>query len=341
MQQEKTRNTLYKPMCIAAAADNNYAQHLAVTFASVLKNNKGDIPEFFIIGDELTVENKDRLLETVKPFGATVKFLQADAELYRHASVSRHITRAAYLKVFIPELLPREVEKVIYLDCDVIVEEDLYALWNTDINGYHLGAALDINLDDRLHLLLDKPGLPHFNSGVMLLNLCKWREDDTFRVVLKFINESSEKLLYHDQDALNAILYNKWLSIDVKWNVQTHMFSPSVKIKFIDDISLRYALKKPHIIHYTGRGKPWHYIAVHPLRKNYYKYLEFTPWRGFRSKVTFRNILDGSGLIIKMVTPSLLMTIRRILIRRAISGSTICTRICNFLHIELHIESEQ
>ena len=103
-------------------------------------------------------------------------------------------------------------------------------------------------------------------------------------VVLKFINESSEKLLYHDQDALNAILYNKWLSIDVKWNVQTHMFSPNVKIKFIDDISLRYALKKPHIIHYTGRGKPWHYIAVHPLRKNYYKYLEFTPWRGFRSK---------------------------------------------------------
>ena len=138
MQKERTRYTSYKPICIAAAADNNYAQHLAVTFASVLKNNKGDIPIIFVISDELTVENKNRLLETVTPFGATIKFLQADTELYENARVSGYISRAVYLRVFIVELLPRDIEKVIYLDCVRDCGGKSLHLWNIDINGYHL-----------------------------------------------------------------------------------------------------------------------------------------------------------------------------------------------------------
>ncbi len=340
MQLKQTEKTLCKPMCIVAAADNNYAQHLAVTFASILENNRGDVPYFYVIGDELTTENKNRLLETVKPFGATIEFVQTDVVLYNHARVSRHITRAAYLKVFIPELLPREIEKVIYLDCDVVVEEDLSDLWDIDISRYHLGAVLDTILTDRLSVLVGKAGMPYFNSGVMLLNLRKWREDDTVSVILNFINENHEKLLYHDQDALNAILCKKWRHIDAKWNVQTPMFFRKVKNESTDDISLRYALDKPHIIHYTGRGKPWHYIATHPLRNNYYKYLKLTPWRGFRPKVTTRHILDGVGLIVKKISPSLFMAVRRMVIKRAIEGSPLYSRICNIFHIELHIELE-
>jgi lipopolysaccharide biosynthesis glycosyltransferase len=261
--------------------------------------------------------------------------VQTDVVLYKHARVSRHITRAAYLKVFIPELLPREIEKVIYLDCDVIVEEDLSDLWNIDISGYHLGAVLDTTLTDRLSVLVGEAGMPYFNSGVMLLNLRKWREDDTVRVILKFINENHEKLLYHDQDALNAILYKKWLHIDAKWNVQTPMFFRQVKNESTNDISLRYALEKPHIIHYSGRGKPWRYITTHPLRTNYYRYLKLTPWREFRPRITPREIIDGFGLIFKKISPSFFMAARKMLVNRAIGGSRLCSRICNRLHIEL------
>jgi lipopolysaccharide biosynthesis glycosyltransferase len=227
------------------------------------------------------------------------------------------------------------------LDCDVIVEENLYDLWNMDVSGYHLAAVSDTTHLDRLHLLIDKPGLPYFNSGVMVLNLRKWRDDHTANTILKFINANHEKLLYWDQDALNAILYNKWLPIDVKWNVQTHMFSPNVKIKFTDDISLRHALAKPYIIHYTGRGKPWYYIAVHPLRKNYFKYLELTHWRGLRPKIMSKNILDSIGLMFKKLAPSIFTAVKVMVIRRAIRGSTICIHICKFFYLELYVESDQ
>ena len=335
MQIEQTEKPLCKPMCIVATADNKYAQHLAVTFVSILENNRGDVPKLYVIGDELTTENKNSLSETVKPFGATIEFVQTDVGLYKHLCVSGYFSRATYLKVFVPELLPRDIERVIYLDCDVIVEEDLYDLWNIDISRYHLGAVLDTTLTDRLSILVGEAGMPYFNAGVMLLNLRKWRDDNTVEAVLKFINENNEKLLYRDQDALNAILYKKWLHIEAKWNVQPPMFFCMVKNKSADDISLRYALEKPHIIHYTGRGKPWNYITTYPLRNNYFKHLQLTPWRGFRPRVTPWDIFDGVKLIVKKISPSLFMAVRRMLIKRAIAGSPLCFRICNIFHIEL------
>ena len=327
-------------MCIVAAADNKYAQHVAVTFASILENNRGDVPKFYLIGDELTTENKNWILETVKPFGATIEYVKADVDLYENARVSRHITRAAYLKVFIAKLLPLEIEKAIYLDCDVVVEEDISDLWHIDISECHLGAVLDINMTDRLSVLIGEVGLPYFNSGVMFLNLRKWREDNTVEAVLKFIEENHERLLYHDQDALNAILHNKWLHMDAKWNVQTSMLFIKQKNECANYINLQNALKKPFVIHYTGRGKPWNYISIHPFRNNYYRYLQLTPWRWFRPRLTLRNLLDGCGLIVKKISPLLLMALRRILIKRALDGSPLCSRICNIFHIELHVESK-
>jgi lipopolysaccharide biosynthesis glycosyltransferase len=337
MQEKKIRNKLYKPICIVSIANNTYAQHLAVTFASLLKNTKGDVPEFFVISDELTTGNKNRLLETVNPFGATIEFLQMDRKFYEDESICHWMIHPVYIKIFIPELLPQEIEKVIYLDCDVIVEEDIYDLWNIDISGYHLAAVPDTTQLDRLSVLIGEAGKQYFNAGVMLLNLRKWREDNTLYSLQKFISENNEKLLYFEQDALNAIMYKKWLNIDVKWNMQPTFFRKDGK-ESSNNSSLRHAIEKPYIIHYTGIRKPWHYITSHPLRNNYYKYLEFTPWRGFSPRFTFRDALECARFMFKKVAPSLFMVVKRMVIKRAINGSTTCARICNFFHIELQVE---
>lgn len=336
IQLKQTKKTLRKSMCIVAAADNNYAQHLAVAFASILKNNRGQVPEIYVIGDELNTKNKNWLLETVKPFGATIDYRQADPTVFEQARVSGYLTHAAYLRILMAELLPPDIEKAIYIDCDVVVEKPLSELWSIDISKYHIGAVPDMSIEedeDRGIFLHGKKGLPYFNSGVLLINLRKWREDNTAIAVIEFAKDNPEKMIYGDQDALNAILCRKCLPIDLKWNMQTSMLFQKIKNKTAEDISFRYATEDPHIIHYTGRGKPWRFISTHPFRNNYYRYLKLTPWRWFRPRLTFWDVIDGAGLFIKKTTPSLFKAVRKILVKGASGGSPLCSMICNSFHI--------
>jgi len=324
-------------MYIVGVADNAYVQHLAVMFASLLINHKGAMPEIFVIGDTLHDENKTRMRETINRFGAALHFLQGDGFLSEKFRVSRHITRAAYLKIFIPELLPAEIDKVIYLDCDIVVEIDIAQLWNMDIGGHYLAAVPDCILNNRLRDLCGKEGLPYFNSGVMLMNLRKWRKDKIAAKTLTYIEQYNEKLLYHDQDALNAVVQGRWLVLDERFNLQTP-FLPNDISTGRDDALRCGAVNGRMIIHYTGRGKPWQPFSPHPFRDHYYKYLRHTAWNSFNPKWTLRNILDGTGLIMKRLAPSLVKRLRSFLILKALHGSRICRWLCRHLHIELNVE---
>lgn len=325
-------------MHIVFAVDNIYSQHLAVAIASILKNNRGNKLEFHVICDVVSDDNKQRLFETVNKFKASIKFVQADAAIFHDFHISQWITRAAYLRVLIPELISREIEKVLYLDCDLVVENNLSGLWDIDINDYYLAAVRDTILTDRLSVLIGKKGMPYFNSGVMLLNLRKWRDDNITGALLKFISENGNKLMYWEQDALNAVLHDKWLPMHPKWNVVTPMFSEEIRSAYADKDRLMNALKMPHTIHYTGREKPWRCFCRHPQRDKYYKYLELTPWSGFKPRLVKSDIIDGLKLAAKKISPSLFTALKRRVIVSAINGSGACRYICKKMQIELNMD---
>ena len=142
---------------------------------------------------------------------------------------ARHLSPAAYLRLFIPALVPAEISRVLYLDCDVLVRGNLAELWQTDLRGLPVGAVRDFAVAEISHpfsgvtdyreLGLD-PAAAYFDSGLLLLDVARWRAENTAADALAYAVKYGGALPNCDQDALNATLSGEWLPLDYRWNVQ-------------------------------------------------------------------------------------------------------------------------
>jgi lipopolysaccharide biosynthesis glycosyltransferase len=130
----------------------------------------------------------------------------------------------------------------------------------------------------RIQQLSLPPNSLYFNSGVMVINLSKWRRDSISLQLHKYIQENISKLEYHDQDALNAVLCGKWLPISPKWNQQSVMFKLNCSETSFTSEEYEEALRAPAVIHYTTSSKPWDYMNEHPYRQDYFDHLQHTGW---------------------------------------------------------------
>ncbi len=253
---------------IAAVSNDNYAKHTAILFNSILLNNKTDcFIHFYIIGN-LSEENQEKVNSSLESFPASVLFFPVSESRFEGFKLYGYFKKEAYYRLLLPELLDEHIEKVIYLDSDIIVKQDIIDLWNADIDNYFLAAVQDVGLcasKDRRRILSIPLSAGYFNSGVLVINLIKWRENNIANQVINYAKNNPGKLRSIDQDALNAILFNKWLKLHPKWNYITGRIRKG-KI-----------LKDPAIIHFTGKNKPWNH-SRHPLRNEYFKYLKSTKW---------------------------------------------------------------
>ncbi len=139
-------------MHIVSCADDHYARHLGGMFASLLMNmDKTRDAKLYVIDGGITAENKDKLEQTAMSFGTPLEFLEVDADQYKHAVESDHITKAAYYRISIPDLIKDEsVKRMIYIDCDAIVMEDISVLWDLDISPAIVAAVEDAGQHERL-----------------------------------------------------------------------------------------------------------------------------------------------------------------------------------------------
>lgn len=255
-KQAKQKETIH----IVTAANDAYAEPLAVMLCSLLKNKKSDNPiHIYVIGSDISEEKKSLLVKIAKKYKAKMDFKHIDRAVYSEFATFAYLTRETYYRLSIPELFDETVEKVLYLDCDLIIKKDITELWKIDISGYLLGAIEDHWIKQSRNVDLFMPeNSKYFNAGVLLINVKKWREQHIKEQVMEFLRAHSDRIQYCDQDALNAVLFDQWLPLDLKWNFQTyHLYDPVAKLK-------------PSIIHYTGENKPWN--ADHPLKKYYLKY---------------------------------------------------------------------
>jgi len=276
-----------KTIHVVLCTDENYAQHAGVTIVSMVYNSKPDSPiTFHIINDDLSQETRSKLQEVIAKYNAEINFIDIDSTVFDHLPVLKHISKATYYRLMIEEILPTSVEKVLYVDVDLIARVDIRKLWDICIEKYHVGAIREIGSDDKSISLRQTLGIPqkepYFNAGVLLINLKKWREHAVGRNVLQFVNEKIKDIYFADQDGLNAILWGKWLPIHPRWNVHREALRKYYKWDR-NDLSPEFiaAIKYPHIVHFAGPNKPWMGDAV-PYTEEYYHYLSMTPWKGFR-----------------------------------------------------------
>lgn len=269
-------------MYVASATDDQYAPHLGVMMTSLFEHKS---PQqhvtYYIIDGGISEENKAKLVRMEKVYKCPIYFLEVNTERYQNFVVNRHISHSAYYRISIPDLLPFSINKVIYLDCDLIIKGNIYELWNTELSDFFLGAVDDNNHRSR-HKDLNIPSqYKYFNSGVMVINLEKWREHHISEKVLDFISKNPDRIRFWDQDGLNAVLYGKWLGLHPKWNLLRDFLEVSPEQLDFTQEDFDQALKDPHIIHYSNHSKPWDYMDDHPMKDEYYQYLCLTEWRNF------------------------------------------------------------
>lgn len=248
---------------IVAATNDGYARHLAVMLTSLFENKKSNLPvTIHIIDGDISYDKKRRLRNSVRRFHAQINFLRVDKSKFQDAKIHYHLSKETYYRISIPSLLDKRIHKALYLDCDMVIKEDITNLWKVNLKNYELGAVQIPGRVDRYKELNIPEHMGYFNAGVLLLNLDKWRANHTSGRVLRFIRNNPNKLRYMDQDALNAILKGKWMKLEPKWNFQVHR-------QWNQKIT-------PAIIHYTTNRKPWN--GNPRFRWSYNHYLRKTAW---------------------------------------------------------------
>ena len=263
---------------IALSVDNNYVQHCAVLIASIIKNNKSEYRyKFHILDGGITDENKKNL-EAMKEFQEySIEYYDMSKIDFSFLPLNRSwISAATYYRLLLTKVLPETIEKIIYLDCDVIVVGDLAELWETDISDVCAGVVEDeSSVRNSVKLGLNN----YFNAGVLLLNLQKLRESDFQTKWINYYKENESLIDLQDQDILNGVFNNnvKWLSL--KWNANATLFAKPKYNHYYNNKEASYAKKNRVIIHYTAEYKPWSKKCRHPLRKLYFKYLLYTPFK--------------------------------------------------------------
>lgn len=269
---------------IIFSSDDNYAQHTAVAMASILLNTSSPAKvRFFIIDDGITDDKKCKIKNTVERLQSAVEFITVKNTQLMQGFVSGEISRACYFRIDIPNILPADIQKVIYLDCDLLLYDDIQILWNIDIENYPIAAVCDYGIMASKRLRRQKAeciGLPYqadyFNSGVLVMNLDEWRKSDYSSKVICVVQNN--RFPNHDQDALNKVFMNNWYVLPLRWNVIPPVFNLFIKIlknKFMRENAI-IAKKNPAIFHYAGGYKAWEYKLYQGFNDQYYKYLTYT-----------------------------------------------------------------
>ncbi len=276
---------------IVFAIDERYVQHCAVTITSIFENSAADKISISILYNDINNELKEKLEKYIHTFTSNVQFILTRNECLKNFPVSKHITLATYYRILLPKLLDKEIKKVLFLDCDLIIKKDIRLLWNIDISKYSHAAVLESGMDSNHKKLIGiAENAPYFNAGVMLINLEYWRNYNLLERAKQYTKNNLRYIKYWDQDILNFIFQSQWLEIHPIWNSTEIVFmSYEWKIRKFGDlkcIELANAKEEPGIIHFTGSDKPWHYYNNHPCKQEYYKYLDKTPWRNFKPNKT-------------------------------------------------------
>lgn len=293
MKREKDKHI--KRIQLAAVTDDKYVLPLSVMLFSLLENHQGrEEIDIYVLSRELQPQARTWLQGLVDPYGhSSIHFIQIPADFFARMPPNHfgHITEATFYRFAIPDLLPPEVSRVIYLDCDLIVEEDISILWKMDLEDKGCGAIAEyfpgipeFSFKEELYRRLRLPfGQPYFNAGVLLMDLDLWRKNKWAQACMDFLIDYPERITFDDQDALNHVLRNHWVQLPARWNITKVWFRFEKELK---KEGLFQSAEQPAIIHFTTKNKPWLAGCKHPYRGrfiHYWKQIPFDKGAGYGS----------------------------------------------------------
>lgn len=259
---------------ISMSFDDNYFVHADVTITSILQCTAStNHVNFYILCDEkLTQTSRDKLIKS-RPNNFTIYFIEVPKAIFSFFPLNRqYISVNTYYRLVIQKFLP-SVDKVIYIDSDTIVMDDIAQLWNIPIDDYYLAGALDeggVLQSRRLNLGYANS---YFNAGVLIFNLAKIRSEltDLFTFYVEIFFRHRYEITLQDQDILNIAFKDSTKILPLRWNVNSRLYEPNFLERKYTYSQAKEAISHPGIIHFTDARKPWKFNCKHPLRELYWQ----------------------------------------------------------------------
>jgi lipopolysaccharide biosynthesis glycosyltransferase len=262
---------------IAFGTNNVFVPQVAAAIASIVRHAPSARLRFIILHEGVPSQRR----AGVQAVAPSARFFWAgvgDDDIPPYED-KEHFSRPILYRLGLERLAPSDCRRVIYIDSDVVILEDIRKLWNCSLEGKPIGAVID-------HLISPKDfaerwGLPpqspgYFNSGLLMMDLDQVRSGRILSTAIEFLTHQGAGLTYADQDALNFAFWGRWQPLPPTWNVQRNMVIASIVDKLPPD--LRFHDKLPALVHYTGSEKPWVPGGYHPWSWLYWDSLARTPF---------------------------------------------------------------
>jgi lipopolysaccharide biosynthesis glycosyltransferase len=278
MKKEIISNNGISTIHIGFAVDNGYVKYMAVTIASILKNTQNEVSLcFHVINDGyISTENIDKIdkLHNIREF--TIIWYPMNRQMHheQRQDTRQDIPMVINYRLLMASIL-KDVDKIIFLDADLIVVGNLIELWNTNVFDYYVASTP--TSDFSLHNYKQSLGIPndfeYCNTGVMLVNLQKWRNENVEEKLLETEKKYRGIYKFYDQCVVNAALFNKILYVGQEWNFRPLIWENKRKLKN----KHHKAFASPQIIHWAIPIKPWKDSTIR-YAAEYYRYAKLTPY---------------------------------------------------------------
>ncbi len=250
---------------VCVACDDNYSKYAGVTIASILSNaSKRDDIKVFILDGGIEEDNKAKILSLKDIKDCEINFIKVNESLfedYKKVKTHGYITLSTYYRLKLPSLLP-DISRVIYFDCDFIVNASLKPLFNKNLENYPIAGVKDISR----RMLKKNPG--YVNAGMLVMDLDNMRSMEAEKILLDWTLANMENIKTGDQQIINDALKGRIMLVEDEWNVQSSNFTNRSSYT-----------TNPKGIHFVSKRKPWHFGSFSCHRNLYFKYLQMTPWR--------------------------------------------------------------
>ena len=243
---------------ILVTLDTNYLSYLNVMLTSLVNSNPDCYFNVYLLHSSI---NERDTYETSRVLGDSGKLIMVKAKdigLDDAPTTSRY-PQEIYFRIFASKYLPQTIDRVLYLDPDIIINGSVKELYNLPMEEYYFAAASHtgtlMTTINSIRLDMDDNS-PYINSGVMLMNLQLLRREQNFDDVFRFIEKRKNFLILPDQDIISSLYGSKIYALDTfRYNMTEALYK--LHSPFEKDLDLDWVRKHSVIIHYCGRNKPW------------------------------------------------------------------------------------
>lgn len=283
-------------MNVAYSTSDLYSELAATSIASLLENSK-DVDEINVYVIDIGISDKHRqdLLDLAAAYGRHLEFLEdLNVEDIAHTKIDVgrwHIS--TFSRLFLLHVLPEGMDKIIYIDCDMIIRHSLKTLWEMDMEGTWCMSADDC----RGKMYRKDIGIPmdsiYTNNGLMVIDLDAWRKNDVESKFIDFINEYHGDITYMDQGVLNGVFQplKKVKLLPISYNAQTVCYDLGYDglqacrkpVWAYTRDEFERGIGDPTVVHFTtcfmSGTRPWFKVDHHPYRDEFLKYRNLTAWK--------------------------------------------------------------